>query len=72
MQTLGKILKITLWLILLVLVLGLLTLLAWWMRWPLATGAVILLGLIAGLVLLVAVRFFLRWNNKKLLLFWTE
>ena len=47
MQTLGKILKIALWLMLLVLVLGLLTVLAWWMRWPLATGAVILLGLIA-------------------------
>ena len=66
MQTLGKILKIALWLVLLILVLGLLTVLAWWMRWPLATGAVILLGLIAGLVLLVAIRFFLRWNNKKL------
>lgn len=66
MQTLGKILKIALWLVLLILVLGLLTVLAWWMRWPLATGAVILLGLIACAVLLVAVRFFLRWNNKKI------
>ena len=66
LQTLGKILKIALWLVLLILVLGLLTVLAWWMRWPLATGAVILLGLIACAVLLVAVRFFLRWNNKKI------
>ena len=66
MRTLGKILKILLWTVLLVLVLGVLTVLAWWMRWPLATGAVILLGLLAGIALLVAVRFLLRWNNKKL------
>ena len=66
MQVLGKILKVLLCLALLALVLGLLTALAWWMHWPLATGAVILLGLLALAVLIIAVRAGVRWSNKKL------
>lgn len=66
MQILGKILKALLCLALLALVLALLTALAWWMRWPLATGAVVLLGLLALAALFVAVRAGLRWSNKKL------
>lgn len=66
MQALGKILKVLLWLVLAVLALGVLTALAWWMRWPLSTGVVILLGLLALLVLAIALRAFLRWNNRKL------
>lgn len=66
MQALGKIIKLLLWLALAVLVLGVLTALAWWMRWPLFTGVIIFLGLLALMVLAVALRAFLRWNNKKL------
>lgn len=66
MQALGKLLKIVLWLALAALALALLTALAWWMRWPLFTGAVVLLGLLALAALVVALRAGLRWNNRKL------
>ncbi len=66
MQALGKIVKGLLWLALAALALGLLTALAWWMRWPLATGAVVLLGLAALAALIFAVRAALRWSNKKI------
>ena len=66
MQALGKIVKVVLWLAVAVLVLGVLTALAWWMRWPLFTGAIVLLGLLALIVLFVALRAALRWNNRKL------
>lgn len=66
MRILGKLLKALLCAALLALALGLLTALAWWMHWPLATGAVVLLGLLALAALIVAVRAGVRWSNKKL------
>lgn len=66
MQVLGKLLKALFCVALLAVALGLLTALAWWMHWPLATGAVALLGLLALAALIVAARAGIRWSNKKL------
>jgi type VI secretion system protein ImpL len=65
MKLLGLILKGLLFLLVALVLLGLLTLLAWWMKWPIFTGFFILAGL-AGLVLLFwAGRFLWRARNKR-------
>ncbi|MDR1890491.1 MAG: hypothetical protein LBQ81_14180 [Zoogloeaceae bacterium] len=65
MKLLGIILKGLLFLLLALILLGLLTLLAWWLNWPMFTGLFILAG-IAGLVLLFrAGRFLWRMRNKR-------
>ncbi|MDR2675510.1 MAG: hypothetical protein LBC18_11805 [Opitutaceae bacterium] len=65
MKTLGAILKILLWGFLVATVLAGLTLLAWWMRWPMFTGVFIVLGLAAGVLLFFALRFCWRLRNKR-------
>jgi hypothetical protein len=65
MKTLGAILKILLWTVLLAAVLAGLTLLAWWMRWPMFTGVFIMLGLAAGALLFFALRHCWRLRNKR-------
>lgn len=65
MKLLFSVLKGFFLLLLLLLVLFGLTLLAWWMQWPLITGLVILLG-VAGLsISALAVRALLRWHDKR-------
>ncbi|GHU17206.1 hypothetical protein FACS189475_00660 [Betaproteobacteria bacterium] len=65
MKLLGLIFKGLLFLLLALVLLGLLTLLAWWLNWPVFTGFFILAGL-AGLVLLFwAGRFLWRARNKQ-------
>ncbi|MDR0578066.1 MAG: hypothetical protein LBI87_11185 [Candidatus Accumulibacter sp.] len=65
MKLLGLILKGLLFLLLVIVLAGLLTLLAWWLKWPLFTGVFILAG-IAGLALLFwAGRFLWRARNKR-------
>jgi hypothetical protein len=65
MKTLGAILKIFLWIFLLAAALAGLTLLAWWMRWPMFTGVFVVLGLAAGALLFFALRFCWRLRNKR-------
>ncbi|MDR0379220.1 MAG: hypothetical protein LBI62_04635 [Candidatus Accumulibacter sp.] len=64
MKLLGTILKIFLAVVLFVGLLAGLTVLAWWMRWPMFTGVFIVLGLVAGVLLFFAARFFWRLRNK--------
>ncbi|MDR2788819.1 MAG: hypothetical protein LBD06_10795, partial [Candidatus Accumulibacter sp.] len=65
MKTLGVILKVFSWVALFLALLACLTLLAWWMRWPMFTGVFIALGLIAGALLFFVGRFFWRLRNKR-------
>ncbi|MDR1934309.1 MAG: hypothetical protein LBS49_01740, partial [Candidatus Accumulibacter sp.] len=65
MKLLGAILKGLLLLLLIVIVLGLLTVLSWWLRWPMFTGFFILLGLFGAALLFWAGRFLWRLRDKR-------
>lgn len=65
MKLLAKLFKTLLCLVLVAVVCIALTGLAWWMGWPLATGAVILLGLLAAVLLFCVGKTLLRWRNKR-------
>ena len=65
MWILGKLLKYTLILFAFLVLLLLLTLLSWWLGWPLATGAVLILGLLTLLLVLYALRALYRWRDKR-------
>jgi type VI secretion system protein ImpL len=65
MKLFGLLLKGLFFLLIAIVLLGLLTMLAWWLKWPIFSGLFILLGL-AGLALLFrAGRFFWRARNKR-------
>ncbi|MDO5483675.1 MAG: type VI secretion protein IcmF/TssM N-terminal domain-containing protein [Desulfovibrionaceae bacterium] len=64
MRFLGKILVWLFWLFLVAVLLTGLTVLAWWMGWPLATGVVILLGGLGLGLAFLGLRALLRWRDK--------
>ena len=65
MKLFKNILLIVLGVALLAVLLVGLTLLSWWMTWPLFTGVVLLLGVTALVLVFFGLRVFLRWYNKK-------
>lgn len=65
MKLLVKLLKYLLWLVLAAAFCAALTAAAWWMGWPLATGLVILLGIVAAVLVFVVCRALYRWRNKR-------
>lgn len=65
MNLLVKLLKTLLWLVLAAAVCAALTALAWWMGWPLVTGAVILLGVLALVLLIGVCKALLHWRDKR-------
>ncbi|MDR3300675.1 MAG: hypothetical protein LBU43_11955 [Candidatus Accumulibacter sp.] len=65
MKLLGQILKVILCLLLLVVLLGALTALAWWMRWPIFTGVFISAGLLGAALLFFVGRGLWRLRNKR-------
>ena len=65
MRILGILLKYSLGLLAFLILLFLLTVLAWWQGWPLATGAALLLGLLALLLVLYGLRALYRWRDKR-------
>lgn len=66
MKGLLKLFKICLFVVLGAAILALLTGLAWWFNWPLATGAVVLVGVLACWLFFLGVRTLWRWRNKRL------
>ena len=64
MKVLLKVFKGILWLLLALTLLALLTVLSWWMQWPLVTGAVILLALFGLVVAFLGGRALYRWHDK--------
>ena len=65
MRFLGKVLIWLLWLLLLAAAFVLLTALSWWMKWPLATGGVLLLGVLGLVLVFFGVRALYRWRDKR-------
>ncbi|MDR1463408.1 MAG: hypothetical protein LBI68_09790, partial [Azoarcus sp.] len=65
MKILGKLLKFLLWGLLILILLAGLTVLAWWMRWPIFTGIFVAAGLGGVLLLFFAGRFLWRLRNKR-------
>ncbi|MDR2165301.1 MAG: hypothetical protein LBO79_06715 [Zoogloeaceae bacterium] len=65
MKLLGLFLKALLFLLIVLILLGLLTVLAWWLRWPMFTGFFILAGLFGAVLLFWAGRFLWRARNKR-------
>ncbi|MCR4666834.1 MAG: hypothetical protein K5657_06020 [Desulfovibrio sp.] len=59
-----SLLKGLLWLVLIILFLALLTLLAWWMQWPLITGVVLLLAFLGLFLAFLGIRALFRWRDK--------
>lgn len=65
MKFFGKLFKYLLILILLGLLLGMLTAVSWWMRWPVGTGCAIVAGLSGAVLLFLSFRKLWRWRNRK-------
>lgn len=65
MRFLGKVLIWLVWLLLLAVALVLLTALSWWMKWPLATGGVLLLGVLGLVLVFFGCRALYRWRDKR-------
>ena len=65
MRVLGKVLLWLLWLLLLLAAFVLLTALSWWMKWPLATGAVLILGILGLILAFFGLRALYRWRDKR-------
>ncbi|MBR4741718.1 MAG: hypothetical protein IK079_02305, partial [Desulfovibrio sp.] len=64
MKVLIKLFKGLLWLIFILILLALFTLLAWWMEWPLITGAAILIVLFGVILSFFGLRALYRWHDK--------
>lgn len=65
MKLLLKLLSFLIWAVLLAAILFGLAALSWWFGWPMGTGAVILAGLAAVILLFFACRTLWRWRNKR-------
>ena len=64
MKVLLKLCKGLAWLVLILVLLAAFTLLAWWMQWPLITGAVIFLVLVGLFLAFFGLRALYRWHDK--------
>ena len=64
MNILLKLFKGILWFLLLFILLAVLTVLSWWMQWPLFTGAAILLSCIGLVLAFFGARALYRWRDK--------